>query len=183
MPMKSIFLFLIVAGVAAYAWTMRTPVPADVFDLAPAAAYEKLRNGKMPKTKASKSYEYETIVSGNGSDKITLSEDSDSHPRCTINIAPDGDVRSKLAVSFDDDSSSAKAMPRLSLDAARKRCIEWLDATLTDRPYDWRRAKGSTASGWPADVIDHKIDEATPEEHEKHREMEKSRDEAEVGAS
>ena len=76
--MKSIFLFLIIAGVAVYAWTTRVPDAADVFDLAPAAAYEKLRNGKMPNTKASKTYEYETIISGNGSDKITLSEDSDA---------------------------------------------------------------------------------------------------------
>ena len=181
--MKSIFLFLIIAGVAAYAWTTRAPDAADVFDLAPAAAYEKLRNGKMPNTKGSKTYEYETIIRGNGSDKITLSENSDSHPRCTIGITPDGDVRSKLAVSFDDDSSSAKAMPRLSLDAARKRCIEWVDSSLTDRPYHPRLAKGSTASGWPADVIDHKIDEATPEEHEKHREMEKWRDKADAGGS
>jgi len=152
-------------------------VAADVFDLAPVAAYQKLHGGKVPRGKA---YPYATIISGNGSDKIMLTSEEEWNPRCTVSIKPEGDKRSRLAVSFNDDSVSEETSHGLSMESARKRCIEWVDATLTDRKYNPQRAKGGTASGWPADVVDHHIERATPKDLERQREMQKWRDEADV---
>jgi hypothetical protein len=46
-----------------------------------------------------------------------------------------------------------------------------IDAKLTDRPYDPRRAQGSTAAFWPDDVVDHgNLQDATAKALEMDRE-------------
>lgn len=152
--MKSLFFGgLVIAGLG-YAWTSRTP--ADVYPVKPADAYAQLTAAKMPSTYGNGGvfYALEPTISGNGTDKVIV-DATGSHAsfECTVSITPDGDAKSRLAVSCDGGGASDGAAKGLVSNMMRRRFIEWVDATMRGRAFDPNSTAVSTA--WPDDVVPH----------------------------
>lgn len=152
--MKSLIFGGLVVASLGYAWASRTP--ADVYPVKPAEAYARLAGGKMPSTYGNGGvfYALEPSISGNGSDTVTV-DATGSHAsiRCTVSIAPEGDAKSKLAVSCGGGSASDGAVAGLVTNSLRRRFIEWVDATMRGRAFDPNSTAVST--GWPDDVVPH----------------------------
>jgi hypothetical protein len=77
---------------------------------------------------------------------------SQSGALCSASLTPLEAEQTRVDVSCKGGDAPAAGLYAM---ITRKRVIEMVDAALKDRPYDPKKAEGSTAAFWPADVIDH----------------------------
>ncbi len=145
---------LIVA--AAVVYIAIKPQPADEYPVSMASAYNRLASTTLDLSHGRKGPfgGLSTSVSGNGHNQIEWKAGGTFAAfDCTLNLAPLGDTRTKVAVSC--TGSGGDAAEGLLMTMARNAVIEQVDSTLKNRAYDIELAKGATASRWPDDIVHH----------------------------
>lgn len=137
-----------VAGILGYAWMGRDG--ANEYPLTPKATYDKLMAAEFQKGGQAPWGTVGAEKSGNGSNRITFS----GRGECTLDIVPEGEAKSALSVTCPNMGEGAAAGMETSL--RRHKLIEWIDSSMTGRPYDQKLAlMGTTAGRWPDDVVEH----------------------------
>ena len=129
---------LIVA--AAVVYIAIKPQPADEYPVSMASAYNRLASTTLDLSHGHNQIEWKAGGTFAAFD-------------CTLNLAPLGDTRTKVAVSC--TGSGGDAAEGLLMTMARNAVIEQVDSTLKNRAYDIELAKGATASRWPDDIVHH----------------------------
>lgn len=143
--MKYLLLVAAFLGVIGFAWFGRGD--ANVYALAPAEAYAKLRAAPIKNDGKSAFGTVSYTVSGDGESKIYW-----NGSQCEAEITPEGADKSRIMAFCNGGSASDGAAAGMVSGMQRKALIEHIDAALTGRPFDVRLAQGSTASGWPSDA-------------------------------
>ncbi len=156
--MKSILMLGAVA-VAGGTFYFSSPYRAvDVYPVTPEEAYQRLRAVKPQPAGDGPFYRTEVVTSGTPNTQVRWTgSGSHSAIRCSVDILPEGEGSTRLAVSCGGNSPSSGAAASMGTGLIRKRVIEMVDAAMKDRPFDAERAKGSTAAMWPKD---HKVHHA-----------------------
>jgi hypothetical protein len=93
-------------------------------------------------------------MSGKKNELVEWKIKGSSTALCTAGLKPREGEQTRVDVSCRDFGDGAGAGITATL--IRNAVIEFVDATLRDRPYDPMKAEdGFTAARWPKDVIDH----------------------------
>ena len=150
--MKYLLLAAAFLAVIGYAWFGRGE--ANVYAMAPAEAYSKLKAAPIQADGKSAFGRLDYSVSGNGESKIYWngSGGTFASSQCEAEITPEGTDKSRIMAFCNGGSMSDGAAAGMVSGMQRKALIEHIDATLTGRPFDVKLAQGSTASGWPSDA-------------------------------
>lgn len=128
----------------------------NVYDMPVADAYAKLANLRVEPSGAGPFGRLATTTTGSGGRTVTWSASGTfAARRCVATLSPVETARTRIDLTCNGGSPSSGAAAGLEINQTRKAVIELIDAKLTDRPYDPRRAQGATAAFWPADVVDH----------------------------
>lgn len=139
-----------VVAVMGYAWSQREG--ANEYPMAPKAAYDKLMAAEFEKGGKQAWGTVGAEKSGNGSNRITFT----GWGECTLDIVPDGDEATRSALSVTCPNMGEGAAAGMETALRRHSLIEWIDSTMTNRPYDQQLAfMGTTAGRWPDDVVAH----------------------------
>lgn len=124
---------------------------ANVYDLRPDEAYRKLRDAKVATEGNAIFGRLETEVSGDGAGTVYWRPaDSGGTRTCEANIVPEGETKSRIT-AYCGSTMPGDAASGMLYKMNRQALIEHIDAALTDRPFDYKRAQGSTAANWPKD--------------------------------
>ena len=144
----------------------------NVYDMPVADAYAKLANLRVEPSGTGPFGRLATTTTGSGGRSVTWSASGTfAARRCVATLSPVEPARTRIDLTCGGASPSSGAAAGLEINQTRKAVIELIDAKLTGRPYDPRRAQGSTAAFWPADVVDHgDIGDATAKALEMDRE-------------
>jgi len=150
--MKYLLLAAAFLGVIGYAWFGRAE--ANVYAMAPAEAYAKLRATPIQADGKSAFGRLSYAISGNGDSKIYWngSGGTFASSHCEADITPEGTDKSRIMAFCNGGSISDGAAGGMVSGMQRKALIEHIDAALTGRAFDVKLAQGSTASGWPSDA-------------------------------
>jgi hypothetical protein len=128
----------------------------NVYDMPVADAYAKLANLRVERSNSGPFGMLDTTTTGSGGRTVTWSASGTfATRRCVATLSPVEPARTRIDLTCGGASPSSGALAGIETNYTRRAVIEMIDAKLTDRPYDSRRAQGSTASFWPADVVDH----------------------------
>lgn len=132
--------------------------PADVYAMPVSDAYAKLTAvdfGSLSKGEAA--LDTTKTATGNGSDKVTWTQAGDmARFECAIDLKalPEDRDQTHVTVTCKGGGAGEGAAAGLVHNMRRKAVIERIDATLTGRAYDPKRARGSTAARWPGDGVE-----------------------------
>ncbi len=150
--MKYLLLIAAALGVLGFAWFSRGE--ANVYAMAPAEAYDKLRATPIQADGKSAFGRLDYAISGDGTSKIYWngSGGTFASSRCEAEITPEGSDQSRIMAHCNGGSMSDGAAAGMVSGMQRKALIEHIDAALEGRPFDVKLAQGSTASGWPSDA-------------------------------
>jgi hypothetical protein len=150
--MKYLLLAGAFLGILAYAWFGRGE--ANVYAVAPAEAYAKLKAAPIKADGKSAFGRLDYTVTGDGSSKIYWNGSGGTFAtsQCEAEITPEGADKSRIMAHCNGGSMSDGAAVGMVSGMQRKALIEHIDATLEGRPFDVELARGSTASGWPSDA-------------------------------
>jgi len=150
--MKYLLLAGAFLGVIAYAWLSRGE--ANVYAMAPAEAYSKLKAAPIQADGKSAFGRLTYTVSGDGQSKIYWNGSGGTFAtsQCEAEITPEGTDQSRIMAFCNGGSMSDGAAAGMVSGMQRKALIEHIDATLTGRPFDVKLALGPTAAGWPSDA-------------------------------
>ena len=143
--MKYLLLGAAFLGVIGFAWFGRGE--ANVYAMAPAEAYAKLRATPIQNDGKSAFGRRDYAISGDGESKIYW-----NGGQCEAEITPEGADKSRIMAFCNGGSMSDGAAAGMVSGMQRRALIEHIDAALTGRPFDVQLAQGSTASGWPTDA-------------------------------
>jgi hypothetical protein len=128
----------------------------NVYDMPVADAYAKLANLRVEPSNTGPFGRLDPTTTGSGGRTVTWSASGTfAARRCVATLSPVEPSRTRIDLTCGGASPSSGAAAGLETNQTRKAVIEMIDAKLTGRPYDPRRAQGSTAAFWPADVVDH----------------------------
>lgn len=128
----------------------------NVYDMPLADAYAKLANLRVTPSNTGPFGRLSTTTTGSGGRTVIWSASGTfASRRCVATLSPVETARTRIDLTCGGASPSSGAAAGLETNHTRKAVIELIDATLTGRPYDPRRAQGSTAAFWPEDVVDH----------------------------
>lgn len=159
----------------------------NVYDLRTDEAYRKLRDAKVATEGNAIFGRLPTDSSGDGAGTITWRPTgSYSGSFCEANIVPEGEDRSRINAYCGSDSPyGGDAASGISQNMSRMALIEHIDAVLTDRPFNYDKARGLTAGRWPKDPrqANSSLKHATDEALKMQRETEQMIREAEQGSS
>ncbi len=138
--------------------------PADVYTMPVAEAYEKLVSIQFePMSEGQKVLHTERSITGDGPGKLVWSEHGDMAAlRCELTLAPlpNDAKQTHVTVTCEGGGAGEGAAAGMAHNMERDRVIEHVDAALTGRPFDPKRA-GATASRWPGDGVDGSLATAT----------------------
>lgn len=149
--MKALLVGGALIAVVGYAWYSRGE--ANVYPLTVAQTYEKLTTAKVEESGSGPLGNRDIKISGNGTDKIYWkAEGAHAITRCQADLSPEGASSTRITAFCDGASGPSGAAAGMLHGMLRKAMIEHIDSTLDGRPYDRQKARGETASGWPADV-------------------------------
>jgi len=123
-------------GVIGYAWLSRGE--ANVYAMAPAEAYSKLKASPIQADGKSAFGRLSYTVSGNGESKIYWNGSGGTFAtsQCEAEITPEGADKSRIMAFCNGGSMSDGAAAGMVSGMQRKALIEHIDATLTGRPFD-----------------------------------------------
>jgi hypothetical protein len=127
----------------------------NVYDMPVADAYAKLANLRVEPSNTGPFGRLHTTTTGSGRTVTWSASGTFAAHRCVATLSPVETARTRIDLTCGGASPSSGAAAGLEINQVRKAVIELIDAKLTGRPYDPRRAQGATASSWPADVVDH----------------------------
>jgi hypothetical protein len=131
----------------------------NVYSMPAAEAYRRLASVRIEPSGSGPFGMLETIVTRSPPHRVTWTGTQSGGGmggyRCGLTVTPVDDASSRVDVSCNGGGAGSGAAAGLESNLIRKRVIEQVDATLTGRDFDPRRANGATAAGWPADVVDH----------------------------
>ncbi|GAC1416908.1 MAG: hypothetical protein NVSMB69_18230 [Novosphingobium sp.] len=117
--------------------------PPDEFALSRAQVYERLAAAPLHGKKDGVFGGIPVDVHGNGFGELHWDAGGQA---CTLGLARLSDASTRVAVF-------CKGIDSLSAEHLRDRVIEQVDATLTGRPFDPRKADGATSYRWPAQPV------------------------------
>lgn len=128
----------------------------NVYDMPVGEVYAKLANLSVAPSNDGPFGRLATTVTGSGGRRVVWSANGTfATRRCEATLVPVEAERTRIDLSCGGASPSSGAAAGLETNYTRKAVIELIDATLSDRPYDPYRARGSTASFWPDDAVNH----------------------------
>lgn len=153
----------------------------NVYDLRADEAYRKLRDAKVATEGNAIFGRLPTDASGDGAGTVTWRPSgSNVGSFCEANIAPEGETRSRVTAYCGSDSPyGGDAASGMLHNMHRMAVIEHIDAALTDRPFDYDKARGMTAGRWPKDPrqgdasLKHATDEALKMQRETEQAIQK----------
>ncbi len=143
--------FASIVGGAVY---MQTPGGApNVYAMPLAQAYERLSTVVIEPSNTGPFGRLETTVMGASATSVIWTA-SGSHARhqCVMSLTEIEPQRTRVDVSCDGGGPSDGAAAGMIGKMVREAAIEMVDATLDGRAYSPRLARGSTATGWPAEA-------------------------------
>ena len=128
----------------------------NVYDMPVGDAYAKLANLRVEPSGTGPFGRLATTTTGSGGRTVTWSASGTfAAHRCVATLSPVETARTRIDLTCGGASPSSGAAAGLEINQVRRAVIELIDAKLTGRHYDPRRAQGATAASWPADVVDH----------------------------
>lgn len=128
----------------------------NVYDLPVGEVYAKLASLRVEPSNDGPFGRLATTTTGSGGRRVVWDASGTfATRRCEATLVPVEAERTRIDLSCGGASPSSGAAAGLETNYTRKAVIEMIDARLGDRPYDPRRARGSTAAFWPDDVVDH----------------------------
>jgi len=131
--------------------------PADIYSMPVAEAYRKLSAIQFePMSEGQKVLHTERSITGDGPGKLIWSEHGDMAAlQCELALAPlpKDTGKTHVTVTCEGGGVGDGAAAGIVHNMQRSRVIEHVDAALTGRPFDPKRA-GATASRWPGDGVD-----------------------------
>jgi hypothetical protein len=127
----------------------------NVYDMPVGEAYAKLANLRVLPSNDGPFGRLNTTTTGSGRTVTWSASGSMASRRCVATLSPVEPARTRIDLTCNGGGAGSGAAAGLETNQTRKAVIEMIDAKLTDRPYDPRRAQGSTAAFWPDDVVDH----------------------------
>ena len=149
--MKYLLLAGAFVGVIGYAW-MSGGDP-NVYPLAQAEVYAKLREAPVQKGNSGMFGNLDSSVSGNGESKIYWNASGTfSSNHCEAEITPEGTTKSRIMAFCEGGGASDGAAAGMLMGMHRRALIEHIDAALNGRAFDKYKAKGATAARWPSDA-------------------------------
>ena len=144
--MKYLLLAGAFLGVIGYAWT--SGGDPNVYPLSQADVYATLRAAPVQKGNGGMFGNLDTSVSGNGDSKVYWNAGGN---HCEAEITPEGKASRIMAFCGGGSMSDGAAMGMVS-GMHRHALIEHIDAALTNRAFDPKKAGGATAARWPSDA-------------------------------
>ncbi len=117
--------------------------PPDEFALGRAQAYQRLATAPLRSKKDGVFRGIPVNVHGNGLGDLHWDAGGQA---CTLGLTRLSDISTRVAVS-------CTGIDSLSAEHLRDRVIEQVDATLTGRPFDPRKADGASSYRWPAPPV------------------------------
>jgi hypothetical protein len=127
----------------------------NVYDMPVGDAYAKLANLRVEPSNDGPFGRLHTTTTGSGRTVTWSASGSMASSRCVATLSPVEPARTRIDLTCSGGGAGSGAAAGLETNQTRKAVIEMIDAKLTGRPYDPRRAQGSTAAFWPDDVVDH----------------------------
>ena len=174
---------VIVAALALFFFVKQQP--GDVYSMPVAEAYEKLATIKFePLSEGQKALNTERSITGNGPGKLIWSEHGDMAALlCDLALAPlpKDAGKTHITVTCKGGGAGDGAAAGMVHNMQRSRVIEHIDAALTGRQFDPKRA-AATASRWPGDGVDGSLATATNKAIQMDADMHKMQQEAEAHA-
>ena len=179
--MRILMIGVALAAVVLYFFVRQQP--ADVYSMPVAEAYQKLSAIQFePMSEGQKVLHTERSITGDGPGKLIWSEHGDMAAlQCELKLAPlpKDAKQTHITVTCEGGGAGDGAAAGIVHNMQRSRVIEHIDAALTGRPFDPKKA-GATASRWPGDGVDGSLATAAGKAIQMDAEAHKMQQEAEA---